>query len=420
MQPAIKVRGLSKQYRLGARQVPYETLRDTVVRAATAPLRMLRRNGSRAETVWALKDVSFDVNAGEVIGVIGRNGAGKSTLLKVLSRITEPTKGKVQLWGRVGSLLEVGTGFHPELSGRENIYLNGAILGMRKTEIQSKFDEMVSFAEIEKFIDTPVKRYSTGMYLRLAFAVAAHMEPEILVVDEVLAVGDLQFQKKCLGKMHDVSKTGRTILFVSHDMAAITKLCTRAILLNQGEVVTQGPAVDVVSSYLDSALGASGTVTWDDASRRPGSGGFQLVSVSLVDEHDVPVNVISIERPTKLKIGYVTTTPNFKFRCAARFYTRGTCAFITLEAEETVREQPGLYYSTVHLDGNIFAEGDYTIGISAFASRGKKLSYCLADDVVAFQVYDPVSGNSARGDYTEPLMGVMRPRLDWDIEYAGS
>lgn len=420
MTPIIKVENLSKEYRIGALHGPYETLRDSLMRAAASPLKLLRRRGLRnTQSVWALRDLSFQVNSGEVIGVIGRNGAGKSTLLKVLSRITEPTKGRVKLYGRVGSLLEVGTGFHPELTGRENIYLNGAILGMRKGEIQSKFDEMVSFAEIEKFIDTPVKWYSTGMYLRLAFAVAAHMEPEILVVDEVLAVGDLQFQKKCLGKMQDVSKTGRTILFVSHDMSAITKLCTRAMLLDQGEMVTEGPAPGVVSSYLDSALGASGTVKWEDPDRRPGTGGFQLASVSLVGEDDVPVNVISIERPTKLRIGYFTSIPNFKFRCAARFYTRGTCAFITLEAVETVRERPGLYYSTVHLAGNLLAEGDYTVGISVFASRGKKLNYCLVDDVVAFQVYDPVTGNSARGDYTETLVGLMRPRLEWQLEYAG-
>ena len=421
MTPIIKVENLCKEYSIGVLQGPYETLRDSLMRAATSPLRLLRRNGrQRSKSLWALRNLSFEVNAGEVIGVIGRNGAGKSTLLKVLSRITEPTKGKVELYGRVGSLLEVGTGFHPELTGRENIYLNGAILGMKKREIEHKFDEIVSFAEIEQFIDTPVKRYSTGMYLRLAFAVAAHMEPEILVIDEVLAVGDLQFQKKCLGKMQDVSKTGRTILFVSHDMSAITKLCTRALLLDRGQMVVQGRATEVVSHYLDSALGASGTVYWNDPDRRPGTGGFQLISVSLLDEDDVPVNVISVERPTKLRIGYSTTVPNFKFRCCARFYTQGTCAFITLEAVENVRERPGFYYSTVHLEGNLLAEGDYTVGISVFASRGKKLNYCLEDDVVAFQVYDPVTGNSARGDYTEGLVGVMRPQLAWDLEYAGT
>src|SRR5262245_12141023 len=226
MRPIIRVENLSKQYRIGARQTPYLTLRESIINAARSPLNWFRRNGHPEDnTIWALKDVNFEVKPGEVVGVIGRNGAGKSTLLKILSRITEPTTGQVDLYGRVGSLLEVGTGFHVELSGRENIYLNGAILGMKRNEIDHRFDEIVAFAEIEKFIDTPVKHYSSGMYMRLAFAVAAHLEPEVLLVDEVLAVGDSSFQKKCLGKMQEVGQAGRTIFFVSHNMAAIQNLC---------------------------------------------------------------------------------------------------------------------------------------------------------------------------------------------------
>jgi lipopolysaccharide transport system ATP-binding protein len=419
MKPIIKIENLSKRYRIGSLQTPYHTLRETLTRKVRAPLELFRSKRRTAKPwVWALKDIGFEVEPGEVLGIIGRNGAGKSTLLKVLSRITEPTTGRVILYGRVGSLLEVGTGFHPELTGRENIFLNATVLGMRRGEIRGKFDEIVAFAEIEKFIDTPVKRYSTGMYLRLAFAVAAHLEPEILVVDEVLAVGDMQFQKKCLGKMQDVSRAGRTILFVSHDMSAIVKLCSRALLLNQGQMVTHGPATDVVSQYLNTALGASGTTVWS-GERQPGTGGFKLISVSLLDESEVPISVVNIEQATLLRIAYYTSVPNFKFRCAARFYTQGTCAFIALEPVETVRRQSGLYYSTVHIDGNLFAEGDYTVGISVFASRGKKLNYCLVDDVIAFQVYDPVTGGSARGDYAEGLVGVMRPRLDWETQYAG-
>src|SRR5215468_2950855 len=230
MRPIIKVESLGKQYNIGTQRAPYSTLRDSITEALRAPGGWLRRNGNRKEeTIWALQDVSFAVKPGEVVGVIGRNGAGKSTLLKLLSRITEPTSGQINLYGRVGSLLEVGTGFHPELSGRENVYLNGAILGMKRGEIDRKFDEIVAFAEIEKFIDTTVKHYSSGMYMRLAFAVAAHLEPEILLVDEVLAVGDAVFQKKCLGKMEEVSRTeGRTVLFVSHNMGAIQSLCGRA------------------------------------------------------------------------------------------------------------------------------------------------------------------------------------------------
>jgi lipopolysaccharide transport system ATP-binding protein len=258
----IKTDGLSKLYRVGGKQEGYRTLRDTLTDAFVSPFRratkLLRGQAYGAaeldETIWALKDVSFEVRRGEVVGIIGRNGAGKTTLLKILSRITEPTEGQAEIRGRVGSLLEVGTGFHPELTGRENIYLNGAILGMKKVEIARKFDEMVDFAEIEKFIDTPVKHYSSGMYVRLAFAVAAHLEPEILLVDEVLAVGDASFQKKCLGKMGEVSREGRTVLFVSHNMSAVRSLCSRCLFLKEGVLYLDGDTDDVVSSYLTEIL----------------------------------------------------------------------------------------------------------------------------------------------------------------------
>jgi lipopolysaccharide transport system ATP-binding protein len=254
---AIKVESLGKRYRIGAQQEPYGTLRDTLARTATAPFRAMRStlrrgNGGAAKQsteIWALKDVSFEVKRGETVGVIGRNGAGKSTLLKTLSRITEPTTGYADINGRVGSLLEVGTGFHPELTGRENIYLNGAILGMRRAEIMRKFDEIVSFAEVEKFIDTPIKYYSSGMYLRLAFSVAAHLEPEILLVDEVLAVGDMAFQRKCMGKMEDVAAEGRTVLFVSHNLGAVKELCRTSVVLKDGVVGFHGPVVDGVAYY---------------------------------------------------------------------------------------------------------------------------------------------------------------------------
>jgi lipopolysaccharide transport system ATP-binding protein len=291
MQPAVSIENLSKMYRLGAgHQGSYKTLRESLVGAASAPFRRRKAirnsasNGSEqyllqnqnghhaqnggavlekpedAETLWALNDVSFDVQHGEVVGIIGRNGAGKSTLLKILSRITEPTSGRVVLNGRVASLLEVGTGFHPELSGRENIYLNGAILGMHRHEIKRKFDAMVDFSGVEKFLDTPVKRYSSGMYVRLAFAVAAHLEPEILIVDEVLAVGDAEFQKKCLGKMQEVARQGRTVLFVSHNMAAVRGLCGRAIWLDSGKLKLSGPVFDTIDAYLESHLGSSGSI----------------------------------------------------------------------------------------------------------------------------------------------------------------
>jgi lipopolysaccharide transport system ATP-binding protein len=253
MKPIVKVEGLSKRYFIPASDAPgirYDTLRETLVETVKAPLGRLQRNGRLSTGVlWALKDVSFEVMPGEVLGVIGPNGAGKSTLLKVLSRIVEPTSGRVELYGRVASLLEIGTGFHPDLTGRENIYLNGAVLGMKRREIDRQFDEIVAFAELERFLDTAVKRYSSGMYLRLAFAVAAHLNPEILIVDEVLAVGDASFQRKCMGKIDDVTRSGRTVIFVSHHMNVITKLCENAILLKDGHVRKRGPAHLVVDHY---------------------------------------------------------------------------------------------------------------------------------------------------------------------------
>ena len=288
-QHSIRLVNLGKQYRLGKRE-SYQTLRETIVDSLSRPVRALKNVVSRrhsnegVDTFWALKDVSFDVKVGEVLGVIGRNGAGKSTLLKIISRITSPTVGAVEVRGRVGSLLEVGTGFHPELTGRENVFLSGAILGMKRAEIAKKFDEMVAFAEVERFIDTPVKHYSSGMYLRLAFAVAAHLEPEILLVDEVLAVGDMRFQRKCIDKMQDVGQHGRTVLFVSHNMPAITRLCQRAVLFEEGALTQFGPAVDVVGSYLQAGMGTTAVREWTDPARMPGSDSVRLRAVRIRDE----------------------------------------------------------------------------------------------------------------------------------------
>jgi lipopolysaccharide transport system ATP-binding protein len=266
----ITVEHLSKLFHLTQLQQRHNTLRDALMDGLTAPKRWFSRKqpatGEPDELLWALRDISFELKQGDVIGIIGRNGAGKSTLLKILSRITEPTEGRAVIHGRVGSLLEVGTGFHPELSGRENIYLNGAILGMHRTEIERKFDEIVAFAEIERFLDTPVKRYSSGMYVRLAFAVAAHLEPEVLVVDEVLAVGDAAFQKKCLGKMGDVAQQGRTVLFVSHNMNAVQRLCPRAILLERGRLLADGPSEEIITRYWSSGVAAAAPDEWIELS----------------------------------------------------------------------------------------------------------------------------------------------------------
>src|SRR5438445_3846127 len=274
---AIRVDDLSKQYTIGLAQRRHDTLRDQIMDSLRS---IFRSNGHRfafgqrsdsSTTIWALKDISFEIKHGEVVGVIGRNGAGKSTLLKILSRITEPTTGRVEIYGRIGSLLEVGTGFHGELTGRENIYLNGAILGMRRGEIENKFDQIVAFAEVEKFIDTPVKRYSSGMYVRLAFAVAAHLEPELLIVDEVLSVGDAAFQRKCLGKMSDVAREGRTVVFVSHNMIAVQQLCHRAVWLDEGRIRCDGPSTHVVAEYLQAGADHAMERTWPTIERAPGA-----------------------------------------------------------------------------------------------------------------------------------------------------
>jgi lipopolysaccharide transport system ATP-binding protein len=273
MQPIIRIEGLAKQYRIGARREPYGSFRESLMQAVTYPARRLRGQAPpRQDTIWALKDISFDVAPGEVVGIIGRNGAGKSTLLKVLSRITDPTAGRVELRGRVASLLEVGTGFHPELTGRENVYLNGAILGMTRKEIRRKFDEIIAFAEVEQFLDTPVKHYSSGMYVRLAFAVAAHLEPEILVVDEVLAVGDSAFQKKCLGKMDAVAHAGRTVIFVSHNVSTLLNLCTCGVFIEKGKLKCLGPIRQVAEAYMKQVCASESGFTdlRDHSARKPG------------------------------------------------------------------------------------------------------------------------------------------------------
>jgi lipopolysaccharide transport system ATP-binding protein len=311
MAPIISINHIGKSYRLGMKDAAPTSFREAVTEFAKAPfkrLRNLREPGTEADTFWALKDISFEVKRGEVVGLIGRNGAGKSTLLKILSRITEPTEGEIRMRGRVASLLEVGTGFHAELTGRENIYLNGSILGMKKSEIDRKFDEIVAFSEVEKFLDTPVKRYSSGMYVRLAFAVAAHLEPEILIVDEVLAVGDAEFQKKCLGKMQEVAQGhGRTVLFVSHNMAAVQKLCTRGVLLRKGRMVMDGKTDDVVKEYL-SYLSSGSETAFTDNPERSGSGAMRLTGGRILDENGQPARSLVAGRPATIELDYENVT----------------------------------------------------------------------------------------------------------------
>ena len=309
---AIRVENLGKRYRIGRRE-RYRTLRDAITETAAAPFRWLTHGTSEPDYIWALKGFSCEIPRGEVVGIIGCNGAGKSTLLKVLSRITEPTEGYAEIHGRVGSLLEVGTGFHPELTGRENVYLNGTILGMRRAEIAAKFDEIVSFAEIERFLDTPVKHYSSGMYMRLAFAVAAHLDPEILIVDEVLAVGDAQFQKKCLGKMEDVAAAGRTVVFVSHNMNAVQRLCSAAIVLDRGTVVATGTAVECVRRHLRTESQGSGIRKADlspsPGVKRHGNGAARFESAELLSAAGDPISVVHFGQPVTVRLTVRTTRP---------------------------------------------------------------------------------------------------------------
>ena len=419
---AIEIDGLSKHYRIG-QHVTYKTLRDSITEAFQSPFRRFRASSGertpQGDWIWALKDISFSINQGEVMGIIGPNGAGKSTLLKVLTRITEPTDGCAKIRGRVGSLLEVGTGFHPELTGRENIYLNGAILGMRRAEIERKFDEIVAFSEIEKFIDTPVKRYSSGMYMRLAFSVAAHLEPDILVVDEVLAVGDSAFQRKCLGKMEDVAIQGRTVLFVSHNMPAITRLCSSAILLEAGKLILSGTSIEVTSAYLSGITETGASRTWSpDAA--VGTDGVKLTGMRLIKEDGSAASVVEVQEPLKLEIDYYVAKPNQSFRCAAPFYTQGVCAFTAIEPAESERADAGYYRSVLSIPPNLLAEGEYTVGASMFSSRGAKRHFVRISNAITFQVYDSMTRPSARGDYAQNLAGVMRPLLEWGLEYQGN
>jgi len=349
---AVRVENLSKRYRIGGPQARYKTLRESLVDMARGPARRLRRLGQPSpadETIWALKDVSFEVRKGDVVGIIGRNGAGKTTLLRILCRITEPTEGQAEIKGRVGSLLEVGTGFHPELTGRENIYLNGAILGMKRAEIDQRFDEIVAFSEIEKFLDTPVKRYSSGMYVRLAFSVAAHLEPEILLVDEVLAVGDAAFQKKCLGKMGDVAHEGRTVLFVSHRMEAIEALCHRAILLEGGSLVFAGKAHRTVERYLRTTAGDARTIEVGDRLDRTGTGEYRFTRVWFTDEREDTVDAVRPGKPCRI---HALVCP--------RDGAEPTDAFASISVQDR-RGSPLFTLSSALIDTSVHLEGNTEI-----------------------------------------------------------
>lgn len=420
----IKVENLGKSYQIRHKQESYTALRDVLADGAkNAGRALLRRNSGHAqetrEEFWALRDVSFEVKQGERLGIIGRNGAGKSTLLKILSRITQPTKGEVRLRGRVASLLEVGTGFHPELTGRENIYLNGAILGMTREEIRRKFDEIVAFAEVERFLDTPVKRYSSGMYVRLAFAVAAHLEPEILLVDEVLAVGDAAFQEKCLGKMKKVAQDGRTIFFVSHSMSAINALCSRTIWMGRGEVVQDDSTPQVVSAYLNSGNVVIRQSQWKDA-ERPGDSYLKVVSVSLTNLSGVPVNDVPISRDVAVEIIYDVTQPGTRASLALTLFdATGLLIFSSLGNNEENAYydrsmQPGRYLTICILPGNLLSDGRYyvsIIGNSGIGNNDFTIEHAIS--------FDAIDDGVLRRDYHGRYDGIVRPKLIWTTQPVG-
>lgn len=414
MSTVIAVENLSKKYIIGhQKQERYTALRDVLANGARRFTHKLthpfatQENDPTHEDFWALKNVSFDIQQGDRVGIIGRNGAGKSTLLKILSRITEPTSGKVSIKGRVASLLEVGTGFHPELSGRENIYLNGAILGMSSAEIKKNFDQIVAFAEVERFLDTPVKHYSSGMYVRLAFAVAAHLQPDILIVDEVLAVGDAQFQKKCLGKMESAGREGRTVLFVSHNMVALKSLCEKAIWLNAGSVIENGRAEDVVSNYLKNGVAVNVHQIWSDPESAPGNKSVRLHTVKISHEGEASGESLTVTTPVDMEFEFWNFEQNALLHFSVVLYdNQEVCIFNT---GSTAKVYPkGVVKGTCHIPGNFLNDGVYRVRL--LIVKDKSVALIDLDNVAAFEVYDIERDGAWYGKWP----GAVRPTFKWE------
>lgn len=434
---AIRVENASKVYRLGVKEEVEDSLIKSISRMIKSPISNYRKYRSLynfsdldfdnpgvdadSNILRALSNVSFEVKKGEVVGIIGRNGAGKSTLLKILSRITPPARGRVEIHGRTSSLLEVGTGFHNELTGRENVYLNATILGMRKKEVDRKFEEIVEFAGVEKFLDTPVKRYSSGMRVRLAFAVAAHLDPEILIIDEVLAVGDAAFQEKCLNKMQDVGNQGRTVFFVSHNMPAVARLCERVILLDNGQVVADGPTRDIVARYLHEGTSTTAERTWSNIEKAPGTDIVRLTKVRIKDDSARTTASIDIRAAIGFEMtfevmrdGYVLL-PHFRLK-----NDEGISAFVTVDVDPNWRKKKrpkGTYTSTAWVPGNFLAEGSFFVNAAMLSLEPQTMLQFAEQEVVSFQVIDPMEGDSARGDWANNLPGVVRPLLTWETDF---
>ena len=415
----IKAEDLGKKYKIGAVINRSPTLRDSIVDMFRWPGRALRGElQSNKDEIWALQDVSFEVQRGQVLGVIGRNGAGKSTLLKILSRITEPSVGYARITGRVGSLLEVGTGFNQELTGRENIFLNGAILGMKRREITRKFDEIIAFSGVEKFIDTPVKRYSSGMYLRLAFSVAAHLEPEILVVDEVLAVGDAEFQRKCLGKMSDVAQEGRTVLFVSHNMSAVMRLTDEAIVLDKGKMVYRAPTQEAVEFYMSSGFSQTSERRWQESEIPASAHPFRPIAMRVIDPRGVSPDTVRSIEPLTIELEYEIDEPIQGLRVGIYLLTiRGDLVFTAFDTDSAAEydrfgtRQPGKYISRCQVPADFFNEGQYVLGINASSFRVKR--YFQDEHALTFTID---SMGAPGKQWPEVRLGVIRPRLSWQIE----
>lgn len=423
----IKVRQISKRYRIGMAQKANRSFREALTDGITAPIRNFFKfrnltsfsGKNETDILWALKDVSFDVKTGEVLGIIGKNGSGKSTLLKILSRITEPSEGSIEVFGRISSLLEVGTGFHPELTGRENIYLNGAILGMKRQEIDRKFDDIVAFSEIGKHIDTPVKRFSSGMYVRLAFAVGAHLEPDILLVDEVLAVGDAEFQKKCMGKMESMADSGRTVIFISHNMAAIKSLCRRTILLNNGRMIDDGPTDEVVARYLNSGVNTAAERKWENLANSPGDETVRLIAIRALNEKGEVSTGFGVQEPFTIEIEFVvlregSTIDNF----ITFFNDSGTKLLFTLDNSDikwhNQKRPKGHYCVVCHIPANLFNEGMIfvDVGIATYPI----VTRAVVKQAIVFHIYDPGYGG-VRGDFVLKWPEVaLRPLLKWNTK----